>query len=182
MLTGWRRRLRDLLIGVGLRTTLLERVLPRRLAQLDLVVPASGPKLGRLRPGARLPDVELADGTRLHDHFNAGHHLLLGLGSGGTEVLRRWERDGRLDPAAARPLAVTDRPDGLPAGVTAITDPRSRLRRAIGAPTEGVCLVRPDAVVAAAGRPGDDTALASIGARLDQLASSSTSTREGART
>jgi len=173
LLAGWRRRLRDLLIGVGLRTTLLERTLPRRLAQLDLVVPAAGPKLGRLRPGARLPDVDLGNGTRLHDQFDAGQHLLLGLGPGGTDVLRGWAREGRLDPAAARPLAVTDRPDGLPAGVSALADPRSRLRRAIGAPRDGVCLVRPDAVIAAAGKPGDDAALAWIGGRLDRLSASS---------
>jgi 2-polyprenyl-6-methoxyphenol hydroxylase-like FAD-dependent oxidoreductase len=183
MLTGWQRRLRDLLIGVALRTTLLERVLPRRLAQLDLVVPADGPRLGKLRPGGRLTDVELADGTRLHDHFDDGRHLLLGFGSGGTEVLRRWRREGRPDPASVHALAVTDRPGDLPAGVTAVPDPRSRLRRVVGAPRDGVCLVRPDAVIAGAAKPGDESALARIRARLDLLASSSTvTTREGVLT
>jgi 2-polyprenyl-6-methoxyphenol hydroxylase-like FAD-dependent oxidoreductase len=71
MMRGWRQRLRDIAIDIGLRTGVIERVMARRMAQFDLVVPPGGAAVGRLRPGGRLPDVVLADGRRLHDLLSA---------------------------------------------------------------------------------------------------------------
>jgi len=122
LMRGWRRVLRDLAIGVGLRTGLIERVISRRMAQFDLVLPPGGAGVGRLRPGRRMPDVVLDDGRRLHDLLT--DHLLVSFGgSAPTE----------LDMDSV-PVVVFDNP---------------KLRQTLGVPPNTACLVRPDAVIAA---------------------------------
>jgi 2-polyprenyl-6-methoxyphenol hydroxylase-like FAD-dependent oxidoreductase len=151
MLTGVRRLLRDVLISVGLRTTIMERVLPQRLAQLNLVVPAPGKRLKRLRPGARIRDIELTPGHWLHDGFDQGGHLVLGFGAGGAELLASLTEDAAPNRAVASCLAITERAGAVaPSGVETHDDRGGRIRRALGAPRDGVCVVRPDAVILAA--------------------------------
>jgi len=172
MVTGWRRRLRDVLITIGLRTTVMERVLPQRLAQLRIVVPADGPALRRLRPGARIRDTALPDGSRLHDRFADGGYLLLGFGASGAAAIAEL---GRHSHVPVNALALTDAPAAV--GIAAVSDPGARLRRAIRAPRQGVCLVRPDAVIAAAGRADNAACLDAIRSRLSPAATEPATTR-----
>jgi 2-polyprenyl-6-methoxyphenol hydroxylase-like FAD-dependent oxidoreductase len=123
MARGLRGVARDLAIHAGLRTGLIERVLPRRLAQFDLAMPAGGTGAGRLRPGKRMPDVVLGDGRRLHDLLT--DYLLVALGGPAPSTV-----DGA-------PLVVID---------------NQRQLQSLGASRGTVCLVRPDAVIAAVGR------------------------------
>ncbi|MYV58081.1 FAD-dependent monooxygenase, partial [Streptomyces sp. SID3212] len=57
---GWRRNVRDRALGIGERTGLLDRFVTPRQTQLSLVHAVPGRPKGRLREGARLPDVPLA--------------------------------------------------------------------------------------------------------------------------
>jgi 2-polyprenyl-6-methoxyphenol hydroxylase-like FAD-dependent oxidoreductase len=152
MLKGWRRRLRDAGIALGLRTGLIERVLPRRMAQLDLVLPAEGPAAGRLRPGARIPDAPLTgQGRHLYELLNGGH-VLLTIGGDGTAAL-----DDLGLPAAD------------PQVLRVVTVP-SQAASALGSPRQALCLVRPDGVVAAAAAPADRAGVEALRARLVALA------------
>lgn len=138
--TGWRRRVRDVSMRTAQRAGLLDRVMPPRLAQFGLAYPASGPALGRLAPGRRLPDLALPGptlpdstppgGAWLHDHLRAGEHLLL---VAGTDP-RPWRRPGAV--------------------VVALDE---QTRKALGVRVPGAVLVRPDGVVAVAGRLTDPT-------------------------
>jgi 2-polyprenyl-6-methoxyphenol hydroxylase-like FAD-dependent oxidoreductase len=123
LLRGWRRLLRDVAIGVGLRTGLIERILSRRMAQFDLVLPPGGAGAGRLRPGGRMPDLVIDGDRRLHDQLSG--HLLVAFG-------------GPV-PAGA---------DAVP--IVVIDDPK--VRRTLGVPRDVACLVRPDGVIAAVAR------------------------------
>ncbi|WP_327235070.1 FAD-dependent monooxygenase [Streptomyces sp. NBC_01317] len=110
---GWRRNVRDRALGIGERTGLLDRFITPRQTQLSLVHAAPGRPRGRLREGARLPDVPLApDGTgalapdrtgalapdrttapgtavpRLHDLLDDGRPVLLVLAADGRDAAR----------------------------------------------------------------------------------------------
>lgn len=96
--SGWRERARDLAASAAERSGVLDRVLPSRLAQMDLRYPAEGPSLGQLGPGTRLPDVSLPTGGRTHDLLRDGRHALLALAgptpspSGTRPPARTWTR------------------------------------------------------------------------------------------
>lgn len=96
--SGWRERARDLAASAAERSGVLDRVLPSRLAQMDLRYPAEGPSLGQLGPGTRLPDVSLPSGGRTHDLLRDGRHALLALAgptpspSGTPPPARTWTR------------------------------------------------------------------------------------------
>jgi 2-polyprenyl-6-methoxyphenol hydroxylase-like FAD-dependent oxidoreductase len=154
MLKGWRRRVRDTAIFLGLRSGLIERVLPRRMAQLDLVLPAEGPAAGRLRPGARIADVPVTDqGTTVHRLLEDGGHLLLAVGRGGAAALEQLGLPADLEPETLR--------------VARIAQDRAA---ALGAPRQALCLVRPDGVVAAAAAVSDREGINALRARLAAFA------------
>ena len=153
MMKGWRRRVRDAAIFLGLRTGVIERVLPRRMAQLDLVLPAEGPAAGSLRPGARIPDVPLDDqGNYLYDLLRDGGHLLLVAGSAAATVLEELGLPQDAEPGTLRVVPV----------------PPERTS-ALGAPRQALCLVRPDGIIAAAAVPTDREAVSALRSRLGQL-------------
>ncbi|MET9481770.1 FAD-dependent monooxygenase [Streptomyces sp. NPDC006638] len=110
---GWRRNVRDRALGIGERTGLLDRFITPRQTQLSLVHDVPGRPRGRLREGARLPDVPLApEGTgapasdrsgtaapdrttpttppvpRLHDLLDDGRPVLLVLAADGRNAAR----------------------------------------------------------------------------------------------
>jgi len=148
MLKGWRRWLRDTGIALGLRTGVIERVLPRRMAQLDLVLPVQGPATGRLRPGSRIPDVSPAGrGQHLYDLLGGGH-VLLAVGDGATA------------------LAGLGLPDDVDPDVLRIVTVPSHGASALGAPRHALCLVRPDGVVAAAATPSERAGVEALRSRL----------------
>ncbi|WP_051745390.1 FAD-dependent monooxygenase [Streptomyces yerevanensis] len=131
---GWRERARDLAASAAERSGVLDRVLPSRLAQMDLRYPAEGPALGSLGPGTRLPDIPLPSGGRTHDLLRDGRHALLVLAGRtpfpGRNVPACAHLDARTARAlgARRPGAVLVRPDGVVAAAAALTDPAA-LRR-----------------------------------------------------
>ena len=137
--TGGRRVVRDLVLRGAGRAGLLDRVLPPRLAQLDVVYPVSAPTLRRPRrhsppvPGSRLPDRVTAGGHRLHDVLRAGRHVVL--------VAPPVTVDG-VSPDLDGLRTTLDRYDvdvQVLEGATAV---------ALRLPPGGVLVVRPDGVVA----------------------------------
>ncbi|MER6081407.1 FAD-dependent monooxygenase [Streptomyces sp. NPDC001833] len=149
LLRGWRRWLRDVGITLGLRTGVIERVLPRRMAQLDLVLPVQGPAAGRLRSGSRLPDVPVTGrGQYLYDLLGDGH-LLLAAGDEGAGALPGLGLPADVDPEVLRIVTVP-----------------AHGAQSLGVPRRALCLVRPDGVVAAAAAPSDRAAVEALRARL----------------
>lgn len=132
--SGWRERARDLAASAAERSGVLDRVLPSRLAQMDLRYPAEGPSLGQLGPGTRLPDVSLPTGGRTHDLLRDGRHALLALAGPTPFPERDTPACAHLDARTARALGarrpgvVLVRPDGVVAAAAALTDPGA-LRR-----------------------------------------------------
>ncbi|RKN47022.1 FAD-dependent monooxygenase [Streptomyces hoynatensis] len=169
MLKGWRRVRRDVLIDLGLRTGLLERVLPRRIAQLDLRLPVQGPARRGLRPGLRIADVPLGDGRRLHDLLAPGGHLLLAFGPHSGPGTAALDLPSPADPSLLHVVRVGRGPAGHGAAGTALDDPGGRLRRALGARQGTVCLVRPDTVIAAAAALGDPAGVRAVNAALARV-------------
>ncbi|GHF27783.1 FAD-dependent oxidoreductase [Streptomyces morookaense] len=140
MMSGWRARARDAVLGAGERSGALNRVVVPRQAQLSFAYPAPRERAGRLRAGMRLPDVPLG-GRWLRDELSSAAPLLLlfpGTGKhrkevgGVAERFRKAHEDVRVvvvpdaaDKAHAllgvkRPCAVLVRPDGA---VAALRDP-----------------------------------------------------------
>lgn len=153
MLKGWRRWVRDVGITLGLRTGLIERVLPRRMAQLDLVLPAEGTAAGRLRPGARVPDVPLAgSGRHLYELLSGGGHVLLAVGSEGAAALDGLGLPADADFSALRVVRVP-----------------SHGASPLGGPRQALCLVRPDGVIAAAAAPSARADVEALRSRLAPL-------------
>ena len=168
LLKGWRRVRRDVLIDLGLRTGLLERVLPRRIAQLGLRLPAEGPGRRRLRPGLRIADAPLGDGRRLHELLAPGGHLLLAFDPPSGPPWDALGLPARPDPAVLSVVRVAHGRAGEgAAGV--LDDPGGRLRRALGARRGTVCLIRPDTVIAAATELGDAAGVRALKAALAEL-------------
>jgi 2-polyprenyl-6-methoxyphenol hydroxylase-like FAD-dependent oxidoreductase len=133
---GWRRRLRDALARSADRSGLLDRYLPGRLAQLDLDYPTPNVGLGRVAPGRRLPDLEVAPGVRAHDLLR----------DGGTVALLCSDRSQQPGPdlvAACRDVRARIIP--------VRSGSRWTVRRPLGLRRPALLLVRPDGVVAAAG-------------------------------
>ncbi|MFF9036694.1 FAD-dependent monooxygenase [Streptomyces sp. NPDC014892] len=189
MLRGWKRSARDTALRLGERSGVLDRVVTPRQTQLSLVHAGPRRTLGRLREGARLPDVRLSTAgrgvtaadaptvdamavERLHDLLAADRPLLL--------VLAADHRDASRTPSAvetaaaltglghrtvivtADPAAVTPSPtpggdagSPVPDRPGVLADPSGALHAALRLRGPAVCLVRPDAVVAAVGRPGE---------------------------
>ncbi|GAB1643585.1 FAD-dependent monooxygenase [Krasilnikovia sp. MM14-A1259] len=145
---GWQRHLRNVALRTAQATGALDRLAPPRLAQLSLAYPASGGGLGRLVPGTRVPDVRLPIGGRLHDL----------LSTGGRTLLLTEDAEHRFDRAwAARH------------GVHVVPVDRA-LARVLGLRGRGAVLVRPDAVVAVAGRFTDSTLVSRIERALPPVA------------
>ncbi|WP_052848005.1 FAD-dependent monooxygenase [Streptomyces avicenniae] len=136
---GWRERLRDVTARVAEATGVIDRVLPARLAQLDLRYPAQGAAQGPLAPGRRLPDIGLPTGARTHDLLRHGSHVLLAT--------------GHLNPLEPRPDLVYAPLD-------------SRSTRALGARRPSAVLVRPDGVIAGAAPLSDRRAVLGLGRLL----------------
>ncbi|AGL13746.1 FAD-dependent monooxygenase [Actinoplanes sp. N902-109] len=155
MLRGWRRVLRDAGIALGLRTGLLERILPRRMAQLDLTLPGAGQGTRRLPAGRRVPDLVLESGAGLHDLLAAGDHVLLTFDHKTlTAVPATAEKLHRLLVVLVSPATDGDLPD-----VLHVADPHRRIRRALGVSRGTVCLIRPDGVLAGTARADGLTTL-----------------------
>ncbi len=139
MLTGWRRRLRDVAIGLAQAAGLLDRIVVPRQAQLTLGYPGARQRHGRLRSGLRLPDVRLSDGRWLHGLLDPARPTLLLLAPAASatadRLTARWEGHPGLDVVRVASPAV---------------------RSALGARTEAAVVVRPDGVVAWCGRLDDN--------------------------
>jgi 2-polyprenyl-6-methoxyphenol hydroxylase-like FAD-dependent oxidoreductase len=133
---GWRRGLRDVALHAAQWTGLLDRFVVPRQAQLTLRYPGPRRRAGRIRTGMRLPDVRQPDGTWLHDMVRSPRAALL---------LFADPADRHAD--AGRWSAVP----GI--DVTHVTS--RQVRSALGSRTPTAAVVRPDGVVAWAGRPDD---------------------------
>ncbi|NYI04905.1 FAD-dependent monooxygenase [Allostreptomyces psammosilenae] len=172
MMQGWQRQVRDALIRVGIGSGVLERVMPPRMAQMTLVLPGGDKATGRLRPGARIPDVALGP-DRLYSRLSGGGHLLLLFTDEVAAALKALGIEGKTDPDLLRVVAVTSGAPrgGVPEAVSeTVTDVGGRIRRALGAPSGAVCLVRPDTVIAAAAVASDETGRAALRSRLPRPA------------
>ncbi|MFF0754063.1 FAD-dependent monooxygenase [Streptomyces sp. NPDC004267] len=167
MMKGWRRNVRDTALRVGERTGLLDRFVIPRQTQLSLVHPGARRSFGRLREGARLPDVALSPALhaggdrveRLHDLLDGGRPLLLVFAADRRHPARTAEAfsaAAAIDRPGHRTLVVSGAPSPRERnGVPVLADPAGALHAALGLRGPAVCLVRPDAVVSTLGRPGD---------------------------
>ncbi|MFE3142364.1 FAD-dependent monooxygenase [Streptomyces scopuliridis] len=178
---GWRRTVRDTALGLGERTGLLDRFVTPRQTQLSLVHSGSRRSSGRLREGARLPDVEFASGTagtarttgtagaggpRLHDLLTAGLPVLLVLAADGRDPARTASARAlaaRLKGPGHRTVVLSaglsqPKPHPSPAqpdsAVEILADPGGVAHAALAVRAPAVCLVRPDSVVSAVRPPG----------------------------
>lgn len=173
MMKGWKRNVRDLALRAGERTGVLDRFVTPRQTQLSLVHAGSRRAAGRphgtgrLREGARLPDVRLSaarphggvSGERLHDLLPADRPLLLVLAADQRDAQRAAEA---ADAAAAlagpghRTVLVSTVPTPEdPSAVPVLADPAGALHASLGVRGPAVCLVRPDAVVSTVSPLGD---------------------------
>jgi hypothetical protein len=172
MLTGWKRVRRDLGIQFRTRTGIAKRVLPRRMAMLDAVLPVAGPGLKDIQPGGRLHNVPIGGDRQLRDLLRTGGHLLLVFSDQPAPVLEALGVPDLHDPSELRTAVVSS---AAAAGaldlkdVEAVTDPGNRVRRAVRAPADSVVLVRPDGLIAAAIDTADTAALGALRARLGGL-------------
>ncbi|WP_225846213.1 FAD-dependent monooxygenase [Streptomyces sp. HPF1205] len=184
MLKGWQRQVRDVAIDLGLRSGLIERFLPRRLSQLDLVLPVEGPSAGvsrwagtalpaagpsarGLRPGLRIPDVPLDRDRHLHDLFRAGHHVLLVSGPDPRAELAALDLGEGLSRLETVLIATGPARPDTSGGV--VDDITGHLRKALGAPPRALVLIRPDGIIAAAAEPADAVAASRLRSRLAAL-------------
>lgn len=187
-LGGWRSHTRDLVAKAAEVTGVLDRSLPPRQAQLTLAYPADGPALGRLAPGTRLPDIPLPTGGLLHDLLRAGRHLLLvrpddqdpagfpgpdWIDSRHAQVVQPDRPDSVEGPADSADTTASGPETVAPAAGPLVlllgSDDLGRAtRRALGLRSPGVVLVRPDGVVAVAGRLSDRSLLRRVGAALPE--------------
>jgi hypothetical protein len=121
------RALRGLVGGTALRVPAIHRRLTGRLSALGFRYPA--PDGEHRLTGARMPDVALADGTRLYEALRGGRFVLVGTGD-----VTGWEDRVRVAaPAEPGADAVLVRPDGYVAKVfTGMPDPTT-LRNALAA-------------------------------------------------
>jgi 2-polyprenyl-6-methoxyphenol hydroxylase-like FAD-dependent oxidoreductase len=125
LLRGWKARARDVLLHGAQSAGLLDRVVVPRQAQLTLTYPGAHRRTGRLVTGGRLPDVPLGEGRWLHDLIQpSGATLLLFGGSGAT----------------------------VPPGPHTVRLDSPQVRSALHVGSNTAALIRPDAVVAWAGR------------------------------
>jgi 2-polyprenyl-6-methoxyphenol hydroxylase-like FAD-dependent oxidoreductase len=169
MMTGWQRTVRDLAIEFGLGSGVIEQVLPRRLAQFDLALPASGPGLGRLRPGVRVADVPLGRDLHVHDLIRPGGHALLVIGADPVPALAALGIHARPDAPALRIALITADPACKDEVGDVVHDASGRVKAELCAPEEAVCLIRPDGVIAAVVSPADTEALAALRERIDRI-------------
>ncbi|MEE1756662.1 FAD-dependent monooxygenase [Streptomyces sp. SP18CS02] len=164
---GWKRNVRDAALMVGERTGLLDRFITPRQTQLSLVHDGPRRAAGRLREGARLPDVPLSparpaggvSGERLHDLLDGGRPLLLVFAADSAHAERTTEAVGAAAALAApghRTVVVSSvpAPEERP-GAPVLADPAGALHAALGLRGPTVCLVRPDAVVSTVSPLGD---------------------------
>ncbi|MFD6886277.1 FAD-dependent monooxygenase [Streptomyces sp. NPDC059957] len=167
MMKGWKRNVRDLALRAFERTGVLDRFVTPRQTQLSLVHAGARRGAGRLREGARLPDVRLAAtrpldgvaGERLHDLLPGDRPLLL--------VLAADQRDAERTAEAAEAAAALAGPGHRTVLVSTVPSPRDRsappvladpvgaLHASLGVRGPTVCLVRPDAVVSTVGPLAD---------------------------
>ena len=171
MMKGWKRTVRDAALRAGERTGVLDRFVTPRQTQLSLVHAGPRRSFGRLREGARLPDVPLSatrpadrlPGDRLHDLLADGRPLLLVLAADGRDAGRGA---GAVAAASAlagpghRTVVVSSVPrprseDRPASGPPVLADPGGALHAALGVRGPLACLVRPDAVVSTVSRLGD---------------------------
>lgn len=185
---GWRERARDMLVWAAERTGVLDRILPPRLAQMDLAYPADGPGLDALAPGLRVPDVLLSLDTSLHELLRAGAHLMLVFPDHecyyefpGAGWLRRYNAEvvsySALNTAPGPSLDIGESMARDGVIVVVIDELDSSARATLGIRAPGAILVRPDGVVAVAGLLTDATLLGRIEIALPRpVPSSGTST------
>jgi 2-polyprenyl-6-methoxyphenol hydroxylase-like FAD-dependent oxidoreductase len=165
-LAGWRAHARDAMLAAGEHTGMLDRLLPRRLSQLDLRHPGGFGRLGLLREGCRVPDLPAGDGSRIHELL-VEQELLLAVVTGPAETaMPGWlaEELDRLGDLAPR-LRVLD----------------DRAARQLRASRPGLALIRPDGVVAIAGQFTDPRLAARLRLRLPLLRSTAHSATTPAR-
>lgn len=127
MRSRFARALRGLVGGTALRVPAIHRRLTGRLSALGFRYRAPG---GEHRlTGTRMPDVALADGTRLYEALRGGRFVVVGTGD-----VTGWEDRVRV-AAPAEPGAdtVLVRPDGYVARVFTGTPDPAALRDALAA-------------------------------------------------
>ncbi|KOX21702.1 FAD-dependent oxidoreductase [Saccharothrix sp. NRRL B-16348] len=121
------RALRGLVGGTALRVPAIHRRLTGRLSALGFRYPA--PDGEHRLTGTRMPDVALADGTRLYEALRGGRFVLVGTGD-----VTGWEdRVRAAAPAEPGADAVLIRPDGYVAKVFTGTPDPTTLRNALAA-------------------------------------------------
>lgn len=169
---GWRARVRDVALAAGERTGVLDRVMPGRLAQLDLAYPSDGAGRGRLRAGRRAADVPIVGGS-LHDLLTHGGHAIAVAppASNRAEATQAPATRSTSNPVSSNPVSSNPASsNGAPANPAdwappwpaeagdgglriGLLDPRSA--RALGLRRGTAALIRPDGVVARVGRSDD---------------------------
>jgi 2-polyprenyl-6-methoxyphenol hydroxylase-like FAD-dependent oxidoreductase len=139
-----KRRIRDVVVPVLGRTTLIQRRTARRLSQVYVAYPpgpltSPGRGRGGRGPGQRMPDISVRAGGQaatLHNVLRGGRHVL---------VIPAGDSAGVLDDPGLQPYRNDF--DVVTGDPRAATGPRNN-------GTRHVLLVRPDGHVAARGRPG----------------------------
>lgn len=165
-LAGWRAHARDAMLTAGEHTGMLDRLLPRRLSQLDLRHPGGFGRLGLLREGCRVPDLPADDGSRMHELLVEQELLLAVTAETGGTAIPDWLTDelNRLGDAAPTLRVLED-----------------RVARQLKAARPGLALIRPDGVVAIAGQFTDPRLAARLRQRLPLLRSTAHSATTPAR-
>jgi 2-polyprenyl-6-methoxyphenol hydroxylase-like FAD-dependent oxidoreductase len=156
------RTLRDTLLGRLSRTGALERRVVPELAQVDLdlsdspAVDSSVKPSGGIRPGRRIPDLDLvpAHGTKattLHGYLSAGRHTVVVFDDGAGDRAARAARDARahFDEQAADVLLVRQGGGAPGADGTSHEAPGHDLAAGPHGRTAQAVYVRPDGMVGA---------------------------------
>lgn len=121
------RTLRGLIGGTALRIPAIHRRLTGRLTALGFRYRA--PRGEHELVGTRMPDVALADGTRLYEALRGGRFVVVGKGN-----VDGWgDRAGVAAPATPSPHTVLVRPDGYVAKVYTGTPDPATLHTALAA-------------------------------------------------